>query len=286
MRQPHRGGGSYPTDGINEIRYFAVSDTDTDLARRFARMVQTALAGGLVVQFQYTPGDTSGSAYGCPVNECRRPTVMSLLQPDASVRIPYLVWPDGTSKNIAQGEWAHYGPFAISEFRYLLVTLRSTGNTDLYVQRNAPPTESNYTCRPHLAGSAENCVMAVEAEQTGIFYVGVKGVGATNTYRLSVAIREDVVMLSDFSFYLPCMELGPSNAFGVIFRYTGHDLFWESDLDSITSTRAGNFACINFKSDFGFDVSTMELMGVRFGITFNYAHDLYWNADLESIILK
>ncbi len=279
------GEGGYPLDDVNPIRFFAVPTADEVLSRRFARMVQAALAAGLVLQFQYTKGDTSGALFGCEAHDCRRPTVMSLLAPNASVRIPYLVWPDGSVKSIAQGEWVHYGPFAISEFRYLLVTMSGSGNADLYVQRNAPPTESSYTCRPHLAGSNENCVMAVKAGETGVFYIGIKGMGATNTYRLSVAIRADVVMLSDLSFYMPCMELGPSK-FGVIFRYQGIDLFWEPDVNTISYDSAQNFTCVNFKNGFGFDVSNMEYLGIRFGVTFDYSHDLCWTPDLNSIVWK
>jgi hypothetical protein len=102
-----RGEGEYPRDGSDQVRFFAVPKSDADFAHRFEHITQTALVSGLVVQFQYKSGDTSGTAFGCAAADCRQPFAVGLLAPSASVRIPYAVWPDGSTVPIAKGTWAH-----------------------------------------------------------------------------------------------------------------------------------------------------------------------------------
>ena len=73
-----------------------------------------------------------------------------------------------------------------------MVTMTGTGNADLYVNRDDPPTETKFTCRPQAASSAENCVVPgpnASVERGVTYYVAVRGVGATNTFTLSVAIQ-------------------------------------------------------------------------------------------------
>ncbi len=181
----------YPRDGANRIQFFAVPKADANFAKRFVYMVQTALTTGLVVQFQYTSGDVSGSAFGCASHECRKPWAFGLLAPATDVRIPYAVWPSGMTESIAQGKWVYYGPFSISQFRKLVVNMTGTGNADLYVRKADPPTETNFTCRPQLSTSNEGCTMLPPdpTERAATYYVGVKGVGANNTYKLTVSIE-------------------------------------------------------------------------------------------------
>jgi len=87
--EPKPEEGGYPSDGSDRIRYFAVPKSDNDFAKRFKYITQTALIAGLVVQFQYTSGDTSGTAFDCAANNCRKPGAFGLLAPASEVRIPF-----------------------------------------------------------------------------------------------------------------------------------------------------------------------------------------------------
>jgi hypothetical protein len=190
--EPSRWEGGYPRDGADRIRFFAVAKTNADFAKRFVYVVQTALTAGLIVQFQYTSGDVSGTAFGCAANECRTPSSFGLLAPATDVRIPFAVWPSQATAPIAQGSWRHYGPFSISSYRKLVVSLTGTGNADLYVNRDDPPSDTKYTCRPQLSTSTETCNIpgpAATVEKAVTYYVAVKGVGASNTFKLSVSIQ-------------------------------------------------------------------------------------------------
>jgi hypothetical protein len=87
--EPKFEEGGYPSDGADRISSFAVAKSNGDFARRFESMMQTALTAGLIVQFQYTSGDTSGTAFGCVASACRTPWAFGLLAPATAVRIPY-----------------------------------------------------------------------------------------------------------------------------------------------------------------------------------------------------
>lgn len=190
--EPSVWEGGYPRDGADRIQFFGVPKSDSGFAKRFAYIAQTALTAGMIVQFQYTSGDLSSTAFGCASSACRKPSAFGLLAPGTDVRIPYVVWPGSTSESIAQGKWKIYGPFSISSFRKLAVNMTGTGNADLYVRRDDPPTDTQYTCRPKLGASAESVAIAgpdATVERGVTYYVGVKGSGATNTYKLSVAIQ-------------------------------------------------------------------------------------------------
>jgi hypothetical protein len=186
--EPSNFEGGYPKDGADRIEYFAVPNADADFAKRFVHIVETALTAGMVVQFQYTSG---ALVAGCDAKLCRKPYAVGLLAPGTDVRIPYAVWPSGASESIAKGAWRHYGPFSISTFRKLVVTMTGTGNADLYVRRDDPPTDAQFTCRPSLSTSAETVSISgpAPAVRAATYYVAVKGVGASNTYKLGVAIQ-------------------------------------------------------------------------------------------------
>ena len=189
--EPSGWEGGWPRDGADKISVFAVPKSDVDFAKRFVYMMQTAITAGMVVQFQYTSGDISGTAFGCPSNSCRKPWAFGLLAPATDVRIPFAVWPSGASESIAQGKWMNYGPFSISPFRKLVVNMTGTGNVDLYVRKDNPPTETDFTCRPLLSASNESCTIMgpdPNIERAATYYVGVKGVDTSNTYKLSISI--------------------------------------------------------------------------------------------------
>jgi hypothetical protein len=198
---PHEGG--YPWDGSDRIRAFAVAKTDADFASRLLDLAHVALTAGLIVQFQYTAGDTSGTSYGCGASSCRRPKVFALLAPDGAIRVPYADWPKpGKTYAVGVGQWHHYGPFSISLRRKLVVTMTAanSGNADLYVSKNEPPTGSGsgYPCAPKLPSSNESCTIYVLAaddpyDRGMAFFVGVRGAsatagGAAPAYTLSVSI--------------------------------------------------------------------------------------------------
>ena len=191
--QPSGFEGGYPKDGVDQIQFFAVPKSDVEFSKRFMYTIQTALTAGMVVQFQYTNGDHSGTAFACAANNCRKPWAFGVLAPATDVRIPYAVWPSGATESIDQGKWAYYGPFSISSFRKLVINMTGTGNSDLYVRKNDPPTETDFTCRPHLATSNENCEIAGPAdpnvERAATYFVAVRGDGANNQYKLSVSIQ-------------------------------------------------------------------------------------------------
>ncbi len=201
--EPTPPEGGYPWDGYDRIREFAVAKSNDAFASRLLDLAHVALTAGLIVQFQYTSGDTSGESYGCGASRCRRPTVFALLAPDSALRVPYAEWPQpGKTYSVGVGKWHQYGPFSISQIRKLVVTMTAAngGDANLYVRKNEPPTGSGfgYPCVPHLPTSNETCTIYVlsadDPSNRGLpFYVGVKGVKAAGSgdapaYKLGVSI--------------------------------------------------------------------------------------------------
>jgi hypothetical protein len=184
--------GGLPRDGTDRIRFFSVRKSDVAFANRFDSLTQTALVSGLVVHFMYSSG-VSDSSIGCNGGDCRVPTAVGLLAPATGVRIPYIEWPSDYPEAIGANEWKRFGPFSISEFRMLVVTMNSASNADLYVRKDEPPDLTHYDCRPHLPTSNETCVMAPPvdpnnaAASRGVYYVGVRGV-ASGTFQLKVSV--------------------------------------------------------------------------------------------------
>ena len=67
-------------DGGSFIRFFAVSTSDQHQANRFLSQATTALVAGHRLILHYTPGDTSGSSFGCGASDCRRAWGVAVLQ--------------------------------------------------------------------------------------------------------------------------------------------------------------------------------------------------------------
>jgi len=65
-------------DGGDSIIFWAVSTADADNANRFITLATTALVAGRDLVLGYTPGDTSGTVFGCGANNCRVPWKISL----------------------------------------------------------------------------------------------------------------------------------------------------------------------------------------------------------------
>jgi hypothetical protein len=191
--EPSGFEGGLPRDASYRIRYFSVRKSEIDTAARFEHMVQTALVSGLVVHFMYTSG-THDPAIGCAIDDCRLPFAFSLLAASTGVRIPFAEWPSSAAVSIATGEWKFYGPFSISEFRKLVVTMTGTGDADLYVRKDDPPDTGSYTCRPYLSTSNESCTIAPPVDpkdpkaSRGTYYVGVRG-KINSTFLLTVSIE-------------------------------------------------------------------------------------------------
>ena len=65
-------------DGAATITFWAVSTRDAQWANRFLSLGSTALVSGRHMRFTFTPGDTSGTAFGCLAQDCRTPSMFSL----------------------------------------------------------------------------------------------------------------------------------------------------------------------------------------------------------------
>ncbi len=82
---------------------------------------------------------------------------------------------------LVDGEWAHFGPFAVAPGGRLEATLAGDGDLDLYVRRGARPTADAYDCRPYTGASAERCELAGE----GPVFVAVDAYAA-GSYSLKI----------------------------------------------------------------------------------------------------
>jgi hypothetical protein len=58
-------------DGSDTIYFWAMPATKAQYANRFLSLGSTALVAGRHLIFLYTPGDTSGAAFGCQASDCR-----------------------------------------------------------------------------------------------------------------------------------------------------------------------------------------------------------------------
>jgi hypothetical protein len=66
------------TDGSATINYFAVPTSDATYANRFLEVSNLALISGRNLNFIFTAGDTSGTAFGCAANNCRSASGVNL----------------------------------------------------------------------------------------------------------------------------------------------------------------------------------------------------------------
>lgn len=92
--------------------------------------------------------------------------------------------------SLADGEWAHFGPFEVAAGGELKATLAGSGDLDLYVRRGAQPTAADYDCRPYGGTSAETCTVA----GAGPVYVSVNAYTAgdfTLTVRHEVPVQAE-----------------------------------------------------------------------------------------------
>lgn len=92
---------------------------------------------------------------------------------------------------VMPSSWVHHGPFTVRPGTQLKAVLtRQSGNPDLYVRWSKKPTASVYTCRPYLAGAADEvCALTVPAGVTSAYVSVASRAGNLNwgVYKLKVS---------------------------------------------------------------------------------------------------
>lgn len=88
------------------------------------------------------------------------------------------------SGSVAQGQSHHFGPFTVSPGSAFVAAMSGSGDADLYVRFGAPPTQTDWDCRPYTGNTNETCTRAVPAGETQA-YVMVYGYASAN-YNLAV----------------------------------------------------------------------------------------------------
>lgn len=97
------------------------------------------------------------------------------------IRTPAATQSDG----LAQGDVHTYGPIRLEAGEMLSATTRGTGDPDLYLGFDAPPTTDDFDCRSWTNGATESC--GLEANRSRDAYVVVTGFSAS-TYVLNLSI--------------------------------------------------------------------------------------------------
>lgn len=82
------------------------------------------------------------------------------------------------------GDQNPMGPFCVIPGTKLTAVMTGTGDPDLYVRWNQPPTLTEYDCRPYRPGASESCLMTVPAGVKRV-YLMVRGYAAS-TYDLTL----------------------------------------------------------------------------------------------------
>lgn len=72
--------------------------------------------------------------------------------------------------SIARGQVHHTGSF-VAPTTGLRASITGTGDADLYVRKGAPPTDTEWDCRPFFSTSEETCAFT----EPGTYFVSVKG---------------------------------------------------------------------------------------------------------------
>lgn len=91
--------------------------------------------------------------------------------------------------SLARGERRRYGPYEIAAGARFRATLTGAGDADLYVRFGAPPSESEWDCRPYREDSNETCELDAPAESAAWIWVEVRGYTDASYYRLAVSWR-------------------------------------------------------------------------------------------------
>lgn len=79
--------------------------------------------------------------------------------------------------SLEKDEWTHFDAKSVTEGQSVKVRMEGTGDADLYVHFGAQPTREEYTCRPYVGTSEEECTLDVPAGATELF-ISVHGYAA------------------------------------------------------------------------------------------------------------
>ena len=86
----------------------------------------------------------------------------------------------------ASGSETRYTFNVPSGARNLVIRISGgSGDADLYVRRNAPPTTSSYDCRPYRAGNSEACTASTALG--GTYHIMVRGYRAYSGVTLTAS---------------------------------------------------------------------------------------------------
>lgn len=67
----------------------------------------------------------------------------------------------------------------------ITIKMTGTGNADMYTRFDAPPTETEFDCRPHNKTSRETC--KYKTAKGSVLHLGVKGLNKVNRYTVKVS---------------------------------------------------------------------------------------------------
>lgn len=85
---------------------------------------------------------------------------------------------------VARREVKSYGPFSVVSGTAVNAVMTGSGDPDLYLRFGAPPTTSNYDCRPYRSGATETCSLTVPDGTTEAYFM-VRGYSA-GTYAVDL----------------------------------------------------------------------------------------------------
>ena len=86
---------------------------------------------------------------------------------------------------VAQGQWFYETQSLAAGYQQLSVSLAGgTGDADLYLNFAAPPSESQWQCRPYKNGNDEVCT--ISEPQAGDWHIGIQGYQSASGVTLTI----------------------------------------------------------------------------------------------------
>ncbi len=87
--------------------------------------------------------------------------------------------------SVNAGDWQRYEQRLVAGYSSLNVAISGgTGDADLYLNFDAPSSNTQYVCRPYKNGNTETCT--VSAPQAGLWYIDIKGYRNANGITLTI----------------------------------------------------------------------------------------------------
>ena len=87
--------------------------------------------------------------------------------------------------SVNTGDWQRYEQRLVAGYSSLNVAISGgTGDADLYLNFDAPSSNTKYVCRPYKNGNTETCT--VSAPQAGLWYIDIKGYRNANGITLTI----------------------------------------------------------------------------------------------------